>query len=114
MRGIDDAIREIGHASIGIGHANRAVDNAKKWRDDVEVGALQVPMGEPLRGVADHSTNSLEGVADHLGLRGARPAITPETPSRKALRLVVEVRCVESPLEVRDPIARFDPLESRR
>jgi hypothetical protein len=112
--GIGDTIRGIGDASIGTGRANRAVDNAKKWRDDVEVGALQVPMGEPLRGVADHSTNPLEGVADHLGLRGARPLFAPETPARKALRLVAEVRCVESPLEVRNLVTRFDALESRR
>jgi hypothetical protein len=82
--------------------------------DDVKVGALQIPMGEPLRGFAHHSTNSLERVADHLGLRGARPAIPSETPSRKVLRLVLEVRRVEVPLEVRNPIARFDPLESHR
>jgi hypothetical protein len=81
--------------------------------DDVEVGALQIPMGEALRGFAHHATNALERVADHIGLRGARSLITSETPSRKALRLVVEVRCVESPLEVRDVMARFDPLDSR-
>ena len=107
-RGVDDG------SGSGSVDANGAVDVVKRWRDDVEVGALQVPMGQPLRGFADHSTNPLECVADHLGLRGARPAITPEAPSRKALRLVAEVRCVESPLEVRNLVARFDALESRR
>ena len=91
---------------------SRGVGDVKSGFDEVKVGALQVPVGEPLWGFAHHSSNSLERIVDHLGLRGARPVIAPEAPSRKALRLVVKVRCAESPLEVRNPTARLDPLES--